>query len=101
MFCHDLYKLFVAGLLRVPAEDCSGFGRIAPEIVDIGRTVPLWIRADKELSGLRIIGFLVDPFAFPAKTDAVRAESLVGEVLHGMLLAGCYDKVFGFFLLHD
>ena len=88
MFCHDLYELFVACLLRIPAEDGSGFGRIAPEIVDIGRAVPFRVRADKEFSCLRIIGFLVDPFALPAKTDAVRSESLVGEVLHGMLLAG-------------
>lgn len=98
---HDLHQLLISSGLRIPAQNSLSLGRVAPQVIDIGRAEPLGIHADQHLAGSCIIALFVDAGALPADGNAVRCESLLGEVADGMLHAGSDDEVLRLILLHD
>ena len=76
---HQLYELLEGGGLRIPAEFGLGFGRVAPEVYDVGRTVEVFGYGDNGAADKVGVGgagngdddtLLIDAFAFPAELDA-------------------------------
>lgn len=97
MLDHQLDELLEGGGLRIPAEFGLGFGRVAPEVDDVGRAVEVFGDGDYGVAdkvGVDGAGngdddtLLVDSFAFPAELDACVMEGQCGEFADGMLDAG-------------
>ena len=102
MLDHKLNELLEGGGLRIPAEFGLGFGRIAPEVDDVGRAVEVFGNGDDGAAdkvGVSCAGngdyytLLVDAFAFPAELDAGVVEGQGGEFADGVLDAGGDHKV--------
>ena len=55
MLCHNCAKLLIASLLRIPTQLGLCLGRIAPQVHNIGRAIPLRVYANQHLAGLFII----------------------------------------------
>ena len=102
MLDHQLDELLEGGGLRVPAEFGLGFGRVTPEVDDVGRAVEVLGDGDHGAANKVGIGcagngdhdtLLVDAFAFPTEFDAGVVEGQGGEFADGMLYAGCNHEV--------
>ena len=74
MLGHKCAELLIACLLRIPAQLCSGLGRVAPKVDDIGGSVPFRVHADEHLSGLLVVALFVETLTAPFKLDAVILE---------------------------
>ena len=97
MLDHQLDELLEGGGLRIPAEFSLGFGRVAPEVDDVGRAVEVFGDGDYGATDKVGIGgagngdyntLLVDALAFPAELDAGVVEGQSGEFADGVLDAG-------------
>ena len=107
---HQLDELLEGGGLRVPAEFGLGFGRVAPEVDDVGRAVEVF--GDGDYGAADKVGvdgaangdddtLLVDAFALPAELDAGVAEGQGGEFTDGVLDAGGNHEVLRLVVLED
>ena len=110
MLDHQLHKLLEGGGLRIPAELGLGFGRVAPEVNDVGRTVEVfrdgdYCAADKVGVGGAGNGdddaLLIDAFALPAELDAGVMEGQCGEFADGVLDAGGDHEVLRLVVLEN
>ena len=110
MLDHQLDELLEGGGLRIPAEFSLGFGRVAPEVDDVGR--PVEVFGDGDYGAADKIGvsgagnglydtLFVDAFAFPAKLNAGVVEGQGGKFADGMLDAGGDHEVFRLVVLKD
>ena len=102
MLDHQFDELFEGGCLRVPAELGLGFGRVTPEVDDVGRAVEVFGDGDYGATDKVGIGgagngdddtLLVDTFAFPAELYAGVMEGQCGEFTDGVLDAGGNHEV--------
>lgn len=107
---HQLDKLLECGGLRVPAELGFGFGRVAPEVDDVGRAVEVFGDGDYGAADKVGVGgagngddytLLIDALAFPAELDACVMEGQGGEFADGVLDAGGNHEVLWLVVLED
>src|SRR5262249_13897256 len=93
-------KVLEAGLVA-PAELGPGLGRVAMQIVDLGRAEIARIDRDQDLAALGVDALLLGAGAAPGDLAADLGEGDLDELAHGMGLAGGDDIVLGLVLLQD